>query len=109
MRTIIILAVLVLTLGLCLFVMFYRTSPFSPEVIADTDKLVSLLKAGLDPEIQNDSQRNEDTLLWYAVRHRAPQSVRAILDAGAHVDRLSSGFKKTALFLAAYFGDIATA
>ena len=81
-------------------------SPFTRANIKNADFIKKKLDAGLSPEAKNDTRFNQDTLLIFAVRHDAPDTVEVVLKAGAKVDRRTTGFSKTALFQAAYMGHI---
>ena len=84
-------------------------NPFTPANIKNSELIAKKRKAGLAPETKNDSKFNQDTLLVFAVRNGAVDTVEVVLKAGAAVDRRTPGFSKTALFQAAYGGNVAVA
>lgn len=65
--------------------------------------MLQYLDQGFDVNARSVDNYKE-TLLMRAVRLRATETVKLLLDRGAKADERTSGFRKTALFLAAYDG-----
>lgn len=84
-------------------------NPFTPTNIRNAEFIKKSLEAGLSPEAKNDARFNQDTLLVFAVRHGALDTVEILLKAGAKVDRRTPGYSKTALFQAAFGGNVPVA
>src|SRR5690349_20522942 len=79
---------------------------FSFVKIRSLNHVRGRLDNGLDPNLKNNDQFNRDTLLWYAVRNGAPETVNLLLMRGAKVDARDDSFDKTALFQAAFQGNV---
>lgn len=84
-------------------------SPFTPANIRDPEFIAKKLAAGLSPNVKNDNRFNQDTLLVFAVRNGARETVELLLKAGVNVNQRTTGFAKTPLFQAAFGGDLEVA
>jgi hypothetical protein len=80
-------------------------NPFADSTIQDPAALARLLDQGVDPNTRSRDV-TKDSLLFRAVRIRATETVKLLLERGARVDERSAHFKKTALFQAAYDGSM---
>lgn len=79
---------------------------FTRQKITDAEYVDKRLSAGLDPASQNDTLTNQDSLIHFAVRHNALDTVRVLLRHGTDVDTKSPGLAKTPLFFAAFNGNV---
>ena len=80
--------------------------PFVPEAIINAALIEELLNQGLSVDTRNTNRFNKDTLLYFAVRNGAKETVKLLLERGATVDAKSSTLGKTALFQAAFDGRV---
>ncbi|HWN95807.1 MAG TPA: ankyrin repeat domain-containing protein [Methylomirabilota bacterium] len=76
-------------------------NPFDEDVITKREELARHLDGGFDVNARSLDDYKE-TLLMRAVKRRAEDSVKLLLERGAKVDERSLTLRKTALFFAAY-------
>ena len=82
--------------------------PFDEDVITKSTALAGYLDRGFDVNARS-ADDGKDTLLMRAVRRRADDSVKLLLERGAKVDERTMTLQKTALFWAAFEGTEASA